>query len=228
VAAAAKEPEKELPPVEPPRLLMQPEPRRSRRLVKVLLAVVVAAAIGAAGFQTRRVWWPKVTTLLTPGAQTPVKYAPIGLVLTDVEGQLQVRWDRYSSAVRQATGGRLAISDVAPLPREVHLDQVTLQSGSFTYAREGESVTVALSLDEPNGEQAHDSSSFLGNLPAPKVAGNPELRKQRDALVEESSRLRQDLAAEQERNRKLKKELDDARSQLREQARKRLAAQAPK
>jgi proteasome lid subunit RPN8/RPN11 len=212
-------------PVEPPKFA-EPHPPRSWRWLKVLLAAAVGIAIGAAAFQSRQLWWNKMIGLFTPGGAST--FAPLGLSTIDIDGQLQIRWDRFSPSIRQAVKAQLSITDVSPVPREIELDPVRLQSGNFTFVREGEVVTVVLTVDEPNGQQTHEVSTFLGKLPQPKVpTENSELRAQRDALAQESGRLRQELAGEVEQNRKLQKALEDARLQLQRQVRKRLGNQIP-
>ena len=223
--AAPTEPQ----PVPPPRLSIEPESsRRGGRWLKALMAVVVGLAFGVFAFQTRAVWWPRLSALLTPSTTPSAAFASIGLTTTDADGQLQISWDRFSAAIRQATGGRLTIKDLGP-PREFKLDPMRLQAGNFTYVREGESVTVALSLDEPNAPEVHELSTFVGKLPPRKTPVDAsELRRQRDAAIIDSTRLRKALSDQEDRNKKLQKALDDARIQLREQQRRRFNNQAVK
>ena len=222
-------PEAEKPPriVEPPGFA-EAAPSSFQRWFKIVLAASVGIALGAAGYQERDLWWPRLVGIFNPSA-VPVAYAPIGLNTIDSDGQLQIRWDQNSASVRQASGARLSITDGGGNAREIQLDPVRLQSGNFTYARAGESVTVLLTLDEPNGGQTHEVSTFLGKLPTPAAPGDiVEVRKQRDALTQEAARLRQQLAQEAEANKKLQKALDEARGQLQQQARKRFGNQAAK
>ena len=226
---SAVKPEAEKQPllVEPPGFAVAP-PSRFQRWLKIVLAAGVGIALGGAGYQEREVWWPRLAGIFNPSA-VPAVYAPIGLNTIDTDGQLQIRWDQNSASVRQASGARLSITDGGGNAREIQLDAVRLQSGNFTYAREGESVTVLLTLDEPNGGQTHEVSTFLGKLPAPAGPGDVlELRKQRDAAAQEAARLRQQLAQETEANKKLQRALDEARGQLQQQARKRIGNQAAK
>lgn len=222
------EPQPQAKTLEPPSFLSPPPEQRPRAWLKPMLIVLVGIGLGAAAYQGRQLWWPKLMGLFTPPAATDA-FAPLGLSTIDAEGQLQIHWDRYSSAIRQATGGRLSITDTNPVPREFKLDPVRLQSGNFTYVREGESVTVVLTLDEPKGQQLHEVSTFLGKLPKPATAGeDPEVRKQRDALAQETARLRQELATQVDRNRRLQKALEESQTQLREQMRRRITNQIPK
>ena len=226
--APEAEPEPAAEPVPPPSLSTAAEPSRVGRWAKRMLAVVAGLAIGVVGFQTRGLWWPRLSALFTPSMSSNAAFASIGLTTTDADGQLQINWDRFSSAIRQATSGRLSIKDVGPA-REFKLDSTRLQNGNFTYLRQGDTVTVVLSLDEPNAPEVHEVSTFVGKLPPAKpTTDSSELRRQRDAAVMDSTRLRQSLADQVERNKKLQKALDDARTQLREQQRRRFNNQAGK
>jgi proteasome lid subunit RPN8/RPN11 len=228
--------------VEPPQLL-QEEPR-SWLWLKVVLAIAVGAGLGAAGFQTRQFWLPRISALLAAGQREPA-FAAIGLTTFDADGQLQIHWDRYSPAVRQAAGGHLNIVDSGGAPRDIKLDPTQLQAGNLTYERQGESVNLVLTLDEPDGRQTHEASSFLGKVPVKQQAPSAtatEIEKQRDEFAQETVRLRQEsgtlrqqadtlrrqLAAETEKNRKLEQELHSTREQLLEQIRRRMGNQAGK
>lgn len=230
-------------PVEPPQLLHD-EPR-SWLWLKVVLAIGVGAGLGAAGFQTRPLWLPRISGLFASAGPPPNAFAPLGLSSIDIGGQLQIHWDRYSPSVRQATGGHLSITDSGGAPREVKVDAAQLQAGNFTYERQGESVNVVLTLDEPNGRQTHEASTFLGKAPVKQQAPGAtaaEIEKQRDEFAQETVRLRQEtgtlrqqadglrrqLAVEADKNRELQKELHSAREQLLEQIRRRMGNQAGK
>lgn len=233
-----------VPSLEPPQLLRD-EPR-SWVWLKVVLAIAVGAGLGAAGFQTRQLWLPRVSGMFaSPGLPQAPSFAPIGLSAIDIGGQLQIRWDRYSPAVRQATGGHLNITDSEGTPRDIKVDATQLQAGSFTYERQGESVNVVLTLDEPNGRQTHEASTFVGKLPVKQQAPDAtasEIEKQRDEFARETVRLRQETGAlqqqvnglhlqltlETEKNRKLEQELHSVREQLLDQIRRRMGNQAGK
>jgi hypothetical protein len=187
-----------------------------------LLAIAMGLAVSVAGFQTRRLWLPGLTAAIRPAPQLAV-----GLDAIDSDGQLQIRWDRNSPAVRQAAGAVLEIDD-GPVPRDIQLNALELQAGTFTYARRGEQVDVRLFIRLPHGQQAQGATSFLGKLP-PRNSRleDPEIRRQRDALAEEAAKLKSDLAAEVARTRKLEQSLDEVKKVLQEQQRKRLDNQSP-
>jgi proteasome lid subunit RPN8/RPN11 len=204
-----------------PRFSELPANREWRGFAAVL-AIGIGVAVSVVGFQTRRLWLPGLTAAIRPAPQLS-----IGLNAIDADGQLQIRWDRDSLAVRQATDAILEIDD-GPVPRNIELDPLQLATGTFTYARQGEQVDVKLSIHLPNGQQSRGATSFLGKLPERKPqTEDPEIRKQRDALAQEASKLRSDLAAEAARTRKLERSLDQVKKVLQDQQRKRLDNQSP-
>ena len=149
----------------------------------------------------------------------------LGLNAIDIAGQLQIRWDRNSPAVRQATEGMLEIRDGAT-PHANALDPTHLQAGVFTYARRTESVDVTLSALLPDGRTAREATSFLGRLPqAGSAAENPELRKAREDFTRQTAKLKSDLAAQTKRTRTLEKSVADVQKQLKDQQARRLLNQ---
>ena len=60
--------------------------------------------MAGAAFQTRPLWLPRVAALYRHSEQPPPLF--LGLNAIDLAGQLQIRWDRNSPAVRQAAEGR--------------------------------------------------------------------------------------------------------------------------
>jgi len=229
--AAEAAPQRSAPPAEPasetqpadglPRFLELPANREWRGFA-AMLAIVIGVAVSVAGFQTWRLWLPGLTAAIRPAPQNS-----IGLSAIDSDGQLQIRWDRDSLAVRQGTDAILQIDD-GPVPRNIQLDPLQLQTGTFTYGRRGEQIDVKLFIHLPNGQQSRGATSFLGKLPERKPQSeDPEIRKQRDALAEEAAKLRSDLAAEVARTRKLEQSLNEVKEVLQEQQRKRLDNQSP-
>jgi proteasome lid subunit RPN8/RPN11 len=219
VAAEAAAPGPE-PPAEPPSEA-PPAGVKSRWLAAVL-AIAIGLAVAAAGYQTRRLWLPGLTAALRTAPQFSIAVDAI-----DSDGQLQIRWDRNSLAVRQATGATLEIDD-GPVPQDIQLDARQLEAGTFTYGRRGERVDIKLAVHLPGGQQAHGTAGFLGRLPERKPRPeDPEIRKQRDALAQEAAKLRSDLAAEAARTRKLETSLDEVKKVLQDQQRKRLDNQSP-
>jgi len=186
----------------------QVAPKLSYRRQGILLASILAVAMGAWAYHTRDLWLP---------VRVPeVRY--IGLNTADADGQLQIRWDRNSPAVRQARAGAVTIEDVGN-PQVVELDAAHLQAGVFTYGRKGGKVDVAMTLSLPDGQRVREATSFLGQAP---VRPAPE---QEVAVRKEVDDLARKLEEEQARNRKLEKSLEDARGQIKKQQRKRMGNQ---
>jgi proteasome lid subunit RPN8/RPN11 len=215
-----------------PRFL-DPLPRRSWRWLKIVGAATAVMAIGSAGIVTRQAWLPRLLAGFqrlhggSGGAAAQTPPAALGLSVLDYGGQLHIRWDRNSAAVRNGSNALLEILDTGAAPQSVPLDEAHLQSGSFTYARQGERVDVALSIGQPKGARAREVAAFLGKAPE-----NPEdaaaLRRERDEAAERNVKLESDLKAAIDRNKKLERSLSDARALLRNQQRQRLENQIVK
>jgi proteasome lid subunit RPN8/RPN11 len=200
---------------------------RSWRAVKVVAGLAVLVALGGAGYQTQQYWLPQVMARVRPVLpKEPDAY--LALSATDDNGELRIQWDRNAPAVRNALDAVLEITDGNPLPRSIHLDPAHLATGAFTYSRESERVDVALTASQPNGQQVHEATSFLGKLPAQRVrADDPEARKEKDSEAQRAEKLQKDLNFQAAKTRKLEKDLKDVRDQLQNEQRRRLSAQSP-
>lgn len=173
--------------------------QRSWQWLKVVLALAVILGSVAFGFQTRQIWLPKLMNTGTPAATpAPSPVASLALTATDTEGQLQIAWDRTSPIVQHGTSAVLNITDGGPIPREIHLDAEHLRNGSFTYGRESTQVNVTLAVTQPTGPIVRSAVGYVGKLPAPPAVDPAELTK-----------LKADLAAETEKNKKIEKLLAD-------------------
>ncbi len=218
------------------------EPSTSKTVWTVLF-VAAGLSLGAFGYQAREAWLPRasatVRSVLPPQAPPPPS---LGLNTLELSGQLQIRWDRNSSAVRSATGGAIEITDGGPT-QVLQLDQAQLQSGVQTYARRSEKVDASLVVYGPEG-RVREATGFLGKLPEAQAAApaapaasaepapaapdpNPALRKERDALAKQNAKLKADVTAQTERAHKAEKAADDLRRQLRLEQRRRLGNQVP-
>jgi len=127
----------------------------------------------------------------------------------DNNGQLQIRWDADSPALRKPRGARLTILD-GPKLRGIPLDLAHLASGSFAYNRQTEKVDVALTITEPGGRVIREQTTFLGPLLAPDV----QAARDRDDLRTENQQLRSDLAKEHDRSSRQEKQIRYLRDQL--------------
>lgn len=143
----------------------EPAPaERPRRGMRYAVAAGLLLAAAAAGFEMRYLWLAAFQAAI--GRLLPAPASPsVGLNALDANGELQIRWNRDSTAVRYATGGLLQIRDGGPLTRNFRLDPSYLQSGIFMYPRQGDRVDVELVLDQPDGRQVREVASFLGGPP---------------------------------------------------------------
>ncbi len=239
--AAADEPAPVI--LDVPRFAAVTTRERSRLALKVAAALLVGLSLGAIGYQARHRW----TRTLHQPAPAPAPPVSVGLTTFDNGGQLQIRWDRFSAPVQQATSGALLLTEEGKAAKRIPLDPDHLRSGTFTYARESERVDVALLLDQRQAPPVRAVAAFAGKLPArPDPSGRlreslaaqeEQIRRTESQLAEEASqndRLKRDLAAEVERNRRLEKNLNDATDRLhtleeeqRQQQRKRMGTQDP-
>jgi len=193
------------------------KPDRLRRWLKVTAAIGASVAISAAGYQTRERWLPALMAIVRPAPPPAPPY--LGLQTLDNEGQLQIRWDPKSPAVRSGIDGILEITDTSA-PQFVQLDAAHLQAGLFSYARQGAKIDIVLIVNQSRGRELREVATFLGKLPDPQPATeDPALRKQRDdlarerdaiardrdALSQENARLISDLLAQAQRAKKLEK-----------------------
>lgn len=236
VAEAEAEPEAEFETAIPS--FLRSEPRSSWRWFKPVAAIAIGGAIGSAAFAFRQAWLPPVlaglerlkgVTASAAPKETRLTPAPaaLGLSVLDNDGQLQVHWDRNSAVVHTGSHAVLEIVDSGSTPRVLLLDEAHLESGTFTYAREGERVDVALSVEGPDGKHVRESTTFLGKLPL-KAEDATSLRRERDDLARQRAQVAADLKTALERNRKLERSLSDAQSQLNQQRRRRLENQVSK
>jgi proteasome lid subunit RPN8/RPN11 len=216
------------PPAAPlPKFLEQP-PTRSRRWLKLAAALLVLAALGAAGYAMRVLWLPPALAMWQRHTTAAVSPAPpsVGLNTLDTGGQLQIHWNRDSPAVQQAASGVLRIEG-GPSAEEMPLDKPHLLSGAFTFQRQSERVDVSLQLNQADGRVSREVTTFVGKLPERKPVEDAAAQEQRESLSKQVAKMRSDLNAEIAGNAKLRKTVDQLSKQLRDQQRSRLLNQAP-
>ncbi len=173
VSAETREP---LPPVP------APQPSGAPRWPKVVIPLAVGAVLGAAAYWKRDLWIPQVMAMTGSARPAPAPLA-LGLNTSDLDGQLQIRWNPDSPAVHQAANGALSIASGGSPPQEIPLDRPHLLSGVFTLGRTSERVDVALSITELDGRARFgEVTTFLGKLPERKPVQDPAAQQQRDAM----------------------------------------------
>jgi proteasome lid subunit RPN8/RPN11 len=164
------------------------------------------------------------STPATPVAPAPApaakRTASIAIGATENLGQLQVRWDRNGAAVQRAKKAVIDINDGGTTSATT-LSQDRLRSGIFNYARKSERVDIQLTIEDGEGGWIQGFTRFAGKPPERKASG--DVKKQRDDLAREAAKLKADLNAQNERNRKLELALEKLK---REQQRRRLDNQS--
>ena len=184
--------------LEPP-MFAAVQPRKSLPWAKVCIGTFIGLAVSAAGFQIGQNWLPKV---MGAGKRSTAQAAatPLTLSVLDTSGQLQIHWDRSATAVQQGTAAELVIHDGLLAPRTIRLDADHLRSGSFTYARESERVDVSMSIERQGSAPEKVAATFVGDAPKRAIPENPN---------EDAGKLKKDLAAQVDENRKIARQLAD-------------------
>lgn len=205
---------------------------------KITAILLGAAGLGAAAYWKRDDWMPRLMpkvaasgTVQVASTQAPLTQVhaglapPLGLNTVDLDGQLQIRWDRNSPAIQHASSAVLHIGGKSPLP-DVTLDHEHLLSGVFTLGRQAERVEVAMDVLGPDGE-AREATTYVGPLPVshPAGYGAPAKVPANEEMLKQMRKLEADLDAEREHEAKLQKDIDFLAKQFREQ-RGRLTNQA--
>jgi proteasome lid subunit RPN8/RPN11 len=203
--------------------------RSSRRWMVVGIGIVAGLGVLGAAFQVRQMWLPQVLAAIRPApAVVPPPPAPtLGLHTIDREGQLQINWDRNSPSVQHASDAVLEITEGGPLLTAIQLDIAHLQAGSFTYARTAEKVDVKLIVHQKDGPDLREITSFLGKLPDRKPAEDSEALKQRDEMAKQAAKLKADLTSQAAKTKKLEKDVQSMRQEMRQQQQRRMNNQAP-
>ena len=184
-------------------------------------AVPAPAAKGR--LRRRWVWLFAAATLLQAGGwmawtHFSGKVTPLGLKLSEKRGWLLISWDTQSSAVKQAQGAIMEISDGARQTR-LELSPLQLREGSVWYSRESERVEVRLRLSRRWRAPLEESALFLGEAP-PTPAPSQEsgaveqALRERDELIAEIERLRGELRSQRARNAELEQAIRLLRQRL--------------
>jgi proteasome lid subunit RPN8/RPN11 len=203
----------------------------ARRWMVVGIGIVAGLGTLVAAFEVREMWLPRVLAAIRPAptvaSPPPAPVPALGLNTIDREGQLQIGWDRSSPAVRRASDAVLEITD-GPRPVAIQLDIAHLETGSFTYARTSEKVDVKLIVHRKDGPDLREIASFLGKLPDRQPAQEPEAqRKEREQAAKQAASLKADMNFQAAKTRKLEKEVQSMREEMRQQQLRRLNNQLP-
>jgi hypothetical protein len=88
----------------------------------------------------------------------------IRLQALDQKGQLQIRWNPGSDAIRRAVAAKLYIIDGSER-LFVNLDNARLRLGNVSYARTSDRVELRMELAQPDGKQVEEQATFVGVRP---------------------------------------------------------------
>ncbi len=168
--------------IEPPRFLLTPPPRQPR----VWWTLLVVAVCTLAGFGGA---WLAHFLFRAPDQ-------PLALYVREVDGQLQVEWERAARVVVEAERGKLIVQDGAA-KAEIALDRQSLIRGRMTYARRSEQVRISLVLLKNGSSPVEEIAYYVGQPIDPKTADElVELRSKHHELERENRRLGDDFTRE--------------------------------
>lgn len=89
----------------------------------------------------------------------------IQLQAQDQKGQLQIRWNPHSDAIRRAVTAKLYIIDGGER-LFVTLDGARLRLGNVSYARSSDRVELRMELAQPDGKRVEEQAAFVGKRPS--------------------------------------------------------------
>jgi hypothetical protein len=89
----------------------------------------------------------------------------IQLQAQDKKGQLQIRWNADSDAIRRAVSAKLYIIDGSER-LFVKLDDGRLRLGNVSYTRSSGRVELRMELAQPDGKLVEDQATFVGTRPS--------------------------------------------------------------
>jgi len=182
--------------------------RRYRRGLRWAAMAAIVLALGTGLFTFRKDLTPHLLYREAPS---------LSLTAYDLEGQVQIHWDRSAEPIRSAAAGTLEITDGAR-HSVVALDRGMLQRGTVGYARQTARVDVRLTVGGPDGKKFEELASFLGGAAATKPATDPS---------GDTETLRKELHDQTIRTRRLERAIGEMRAEIRrEQERRRSAGQS--
>jgi proteasome lid subunit RPN8/RPN11 len=239
IAAAAPLSHPAAPELSAPKFLID-NPASGRRWMVVGIGLVAILGILGAAYRIRQMWLPHALVAMHPvvaairpaGTSAPPASVvptppPLKLTTFDREGQLQITWDRNSSALQHASDAQLEINEGGPSVTVIQLDAAHLQAGSFTYARTAEKVDVRLIVHQEKAPDIREVTSFLGKLPERQPVETPEARKQREESIKQATKLKADLTLQAAKNKKLERDIKSMRTKMRLEQIRRMNNQAP-
>ena len=88
-------------------------------------------------------------------------------------------------------------------------------------------MDVRLIVHQKDGPDLREVTSFLGKLPDRKPVEDPAAQKQRDEMTKQAAKLKADLNSQAAKTKKLEKDVQSMREEMRRQQLRRLNNQVP-
>lgn len=119
--------------------------------------------------------------------------APLGLHVSEKDGDLAVQWDPTSRSIRWATEGKLEIHGSGLTSKEIVLDKQQLLKGTVQYEGSEGDTSIRLAITGKLGFHAAESTRYVARV----VQSDPSVRpieiRDRRKLQTEVRRLRDEL-----------------------------------
>lgn len=166
--------------VEPPHFTTEVAPPRLP-WGRIALVIVLLAVVAGAGW-TVNAYWPK-----GPPPEVTLR-------VSDSNAHLRIEWDRGARAIREAQSASLEIVD-GMARANLELDGEQLHTGSVTYVRQGDNVSLKLVLHQPGENPVEATALFLGPPVAPKP--DDEAQELEDLRAQLSEQTKKNQALQQ-------------------------------
>jgi hypothetical protein len=119
--------------------------------------------------------------------------APLGLHVSDKDGDLSVQWDPTSRAIQWASEGKLEIRTSELTKTEIILNKHQLAIGKFEYEGSEGDTSVHLAVTGKIGFHADESTRYVARVTQPQANDKPVDLRDRRKLQSEVRRLRDEL-----------------------------------
>lgn len=134
---------------------------------------------------------------------------PILLRVAEINGDLRIEWDRASSSVLGASEGSLEIRD-RQQTRSIRLSPEQLALGHYLYPATTSDTAVRLKVTGLLRPDVEESVNFVAEAqPGAGPRGNAEVREQRDRLLQENRKLKNDMKRLEDRIRRIEEASGD-------------------
>jgi proteasome lid subunit RPN8/RPN11 len=119
--------------------------------------------------------------------------APLGLHVSEMDGDLTVQWDPTSRSVQWADQGMLEIRAADRLKREIVLDKQQLSKGTYQFEGSDGDTSIRLAITGKIGFHAAESTRYVARVMQEAPNAKPVDIRDRRKLQVEVIRLREEL-----------------------------------